>query len=95
MHRIATRTAQTHFKETKEDSKNCIVMMKGRLAHRNRENILNKDQTPVAYSFHANKTLETRGTETIQVQASTMDTKHVTIVATVTTSGKMLPLLMI
>ena len=45
--------------------------------------------------FHAKKTLEVKGSKTIQVHASTRDTKRVTVAATVTTSGKMLPQFMI
>ena len=87
-----THTAQKHFKETEDDVKDFIAMMKERTANRN---ILNMDQTPIAYSFHAKKTLEVRGSKTIQVCTSTMDTKHVTVAATVTASGKMLPPFMI
>jgi hypothetical protein len=72
-------------------------MMKVRLYGRNKDEITNMDQTPIAYSFHARTTLETEGTKTIQVRASTNDTKCVTVAATatVTASGKMLPPFMI
>ena len=93
--RVATHTAQNHFKETEDDSKDFIAMMKKRTTNRNKDDILNMDQTPIVYSFHAKKTLEVKGSKTIQVHASTTDTKRVTVAATVTASGKMLPPFMI
>jgi hypothetical protein len=93
--RAATHTAQKHFIETQIESRDFISMMKARIAGRNKDDIINMDQTPISYSFHANKTLEAKGTKTIQVRMSTSDTKRVTVAATVTASGKMLPPFMI
>ena len=45
---------------------------------------------PIPYSYHVNKTLNVKGKKTIHARASTTDTKHVTLAATVTASGKML-----
>jgi hypothetical protein len=45
---------------------------------------------PIPYSYHASKTLNVKGTKTIHARALTTDTKHVTLAATVTASGKML-----
>jgi len=70
-------------------------MMRGRLVGRNNDNIINMDQTPIAYSFHARTMLEAKGTKTIQVHMSMTDTKRVTVAATVTANGKMLPPFMI
>ena len=92
---VATHTAQKHFKETEAESKDFIAMIKARLQGRNKYDIINMDQTPIAYSFHSRTTLEAVGTKTIQVRASTTDTKRVTVAATVTTSGKMLTSFMI
>ena len=44
-HRAATHTAQKHFKETQVESSDFITMMKGRLAGRNKDKIINMDQT--------------------------------------------------
>jgi hypothetical protein len=93
--RIATYTAQKHFKETEEESKDFLEMMRAKLQGRNKDDILNMDQTLISYSFHSRTTLEAVGTKTIQVRASTTDTKCVTVAATVTASGKMLPPFMI
>ena len=70
-------------------------MMQERAVDRNRDDILNMDQTPIVYSYHSNKTLDIRGSRTVHVRASTTDTKRVTVAATVTVSGKMLPPFMI
>jgi hypothetical protein len=53
------------------------------------------DQTPIAYSFHSNKTLESKGARTVHVRALTTDTKRVTLAVTVEASGRMLPPLLI
>jgi hypothetical protein len=93
---MATHTAQKHFWETEESSRDFILMMQERTVDRNRDDILNMDQTPIAYSYHSNKTLDTRGSRTVHIHASTTDTKRVTVVAaTVIVSGKMLPPFMI
>ena len=70
-------------------------MMKAWPYGRNKDEIINMDQTPIAYSFHARTTLGIKRTKTIQVRASTHDTKRFTVTATVTVSGKMLPPFMI
>lgn len=90
-HCAATHMVQEHFKETQVESSNFIAMMKGRLAWRKKDNIVNMDQTPIAYSFHARTTLEAKGMKTIQVRMSMTNTKCFTVALTVTASGKMLP----
>ena len=65
-------------------------MMQERTVDRNRDDILNMDQTPITYSYHSNKTLDTRGSRTVHIHASTTDTKRVTVAETVIVSGKML-----
>jgi hypothetical protein len=53
-------------------------------------NIINMDQTPVPYSFPSNRTLDKKETKTINFRMSTSDTKHATLAASVTASGKLL-----
>jgi hypothetical protein len=89
--RVSTHTAQKHFMETAADAKDFIAMVKQKLEGRNLEDILNMDQTPIPFSYHSTKTLEVKGTKTIHARAPTTDTKRVTLAATVTASGKMLP----
>ena len=88
--RTAMHTTQKHYKDIKNEAKDFIAMMRERIADRNKDDILNMDQTPIAYTFHSRKILETKGTKTIQVRASTKDTKRVTVAVTITASRKML-----
>jgi hypothetical protein len=88
--RVATHTAQKHFKETERESKDFITMVKARISGRCKDDVLNMDQTPIQFSFHSRTTLDVKGKRTIQVRASTNDTKRITLAATVTASGRML-----
>jgi hypothetical protein len=87
---VVTHTAQKHFTETKNKAKDFIAMMKTKVQGRDHDNIFNMDQTTIPYSYHASKTLDVKEKKTILAKASTTDTKHVTLAATVTASGKML-----
>jgi hypothetical protein len=70
--------------------KDFIAMMKVKLQERNLDGILNMDQMPIPYSYHANKMLNLKGIKTVQGRSSTSDTKRVTLAVTVTASGKLL-----
>ncbi len=59
----AIYTAQEHFMETQPEVKGFIVMMKGRLSERKNHGIINIDQTPSVYSFHAKTVFEAKGTK--------------------------------
>jgi hypothetical protein len=88
--RSATHTAQKHYTETEAAAKDFIAMAKVKLQGRNLDDVLNMDQTPIPYSYHSNKTLDTKGKKTIHARASTTDTKRVILAVTVTASGKVL-----
>ena len=88
--RAATHTAQKHHTQTEDAAKDFIAMMKLKLQGRNLDDVLNMDQTPIPYSYHANKTLNVKGAKTVQGRSSTSDTKRVTLAVTVTASGKLL-----
>ena len=60
---VATHTAQKHYEETEDNAKDFITMMKERMANRNKDDILNMDQTSIDYSFHAKKTSEVKGSK--------------------------------
>ena len=47
------------------DTKDFIAMMKEKVTVRNPNDILNMDQTPVPYFYHAYKTLDVNGAKTI------------------------------
>jgi hypothetical protein len=63
--------------------------VKVKIQGRNLDDVLNIDQMSIPYSYHLNKTLDVKGKRTIHTRALTMDTKHVTLAATITASGKM------
>ena len=94
-HRAATHTAQKDYHETMEESRHFIEMMRDKVADKDPALIINMDQTPIPFSFHAAKTLEKKGMKTIHVRSSTSDTKRVTLAATVDASGRMLPPMLI
>ncbi len=89
-HRIGTHVAQKNFKDAEEDALHFIAMMHEKVALMDPDNVINMDQTPIPYSYHASRTLALRGTKTIHVRSSTSDTKRATLAATVTGSGKLL-----
>ncbi len=57
----------------------------------NPDHVLNMDQTPIPFTFHANRTWSKKGMRTIYSRASTSDTKRAMLAATVTMSGNLLP----
>ncbi len=65
-------------------------MMGQKLAGHKLNDVLNMDQTPIPFLYHSGKMLDVKGTKTIHARLSTMDTKRVTLAATVIASGKML-----
>ncbi len=58
-----------------QESKHFIKFMKAKLAGKDPCDIINMYQTPILYSFHSNKSLESKGARTIHVRALTMDMK--------------------
>jgi hypothetical protein len=90
----ATHMVQKHFLETEANAKDFMAMirdMRDKIDGRNLDNIINMDQTLIAFSYHPNKMLDVKGTKTIHTRMSTSDTKRITLAATVTASGNMLP----
>ncbi len=55
--------------------------------------MLNMDQTPVCFSMHPRKTVDSKGKKIIHVWSSTDDTKRATVVLSIIVSGDKLPLL--
>jgi hypothetical protein len=49
------------------------------------------DQIPIPYSYYSSKTLETKGTKTIHVCASTTENNQVKFITSVDATRKMLP----
>ena len=69
--------------------------MKDKVSEKDACDIIKMDQSPIPYSFHSGKMLETKGTRTIHLRVSTLDTKRVTLAVTVVASRKMLPPMLI
>jgi hypothetical protein len=89
-HRVSTHVAQKDHHETLQESQHFISMMRHKVAGMNPDDVLNMDQTPIPFSYHAHRTLEKKGTKTIHVRSSTTDTKRATLAAAVTGNGKLL-----
>ncbi len=89
-HRVSTHVAQKDHKETEEESAHFMNLMRQKVLGMDPDDIINMDQTPVPYSFPSNRTLDKKGSKTINVRTSTSDTKRATLAATVTASGKLL-----
>jgi len=72
-----------------------IVLMKEKVEQVNPEDILNMDQTPIPFAFHTMRTLEKKGSKTVNVHALTTDTKGVTLAISLEASSWMLPSMLI
>jgi hypothetical protein len=53
-----TQRAQKHLMEIYADATDFIAMMKAKMQGRNLDDVLNMDQTPIPYSYHANKMID-------------------------------------
>ena len=91
----ATHTAQKHFTEMEDNTKDFIVMMRVKVQERNPNNILNMDQMPIPFSYHDKCTWEEKGVKMVHTQSSNSETKRATLAATVTMSDEVLPPLLI
>ena len=88
-YQAATHTAQKNSQETDEESTHFIIFMKDKVTGKGPCDINNMDQTPIPYSFHS-KTLQTKGSKTVNVCASMPNTKQDTLAVTIEASRKML-----
>ena len=68
-----------------------LAVMKSKLEGRNLDNVLNMDQMPIPFIYNSNMMLEFKGAWTVHSWALTTEMKRVTLAATVSASGKMLP----
>jgi hypothetical protein len=78
-HRAATQTPQKNYHKTMEESRHFIEIMRDKVADKDPALIINMDQMPIPFPFHAAETLKKNGMETIHVCSSTSDTKRVTL----------------
>ena len=96
VHRMGTHEYQRAPSETSGMARDYVETSRPRLSQSNRHQdfLLNMDQTPIPFTFHAKKTIESVGVRTVHIRKSTNDTKMVTCAMTVSASGKVLtPLL--
>ena len=90
-HRAGTHVAQTNNKNSEAASREFMEVMRQKVQNMNPDHVLNMDQTPIPFTFHANRTWSEKGMRTVHIRASTSDTKRATLAATVTMSGDLLP----
>jgi hypothetical protein len=96
VHRMGTHESQRSPSETAGLAQDYVQTIRPKLVQSNRHEdyILNMDQTPVPFTFNAQRTFEPMGQRTIHICKSTSDTKRVTCAMTVSASGRVLtPLL--
>ena len=96
VHRMGIHECQRTPSETSGMARDYVQTIRPRLSQSNRHQdfLLNMDQTPIPFTFHAKKTIESVGVRTVHIRKSTNDTKRVTCAMTVSASGKVLtPLL--
>jgi hypothetical protein len=95
VYRATTNESQRLPSEVREEALGYVEAVRPRLVGRHEDYIINMDQTPVFFSMTAKKTLERRGARTVNARKSTGDTRRVSVLVTVTASGKMLPALIL
>ena len=93
VYRMGTHESQRKPDEVAAEASDYMAVMR-RLVdgpHRDRRFILNMDQTPVFFTMNAKRTLEVVGVRTVHIRTSTNDTKRATVAVTITSSGLLLP----
>ena len=90
-HCVGTHVAQANNKMSEAASREFMEFMRQKVQNMNPDHVLNMDQTPIPFTFHANRTWSEKGMRTIHIRASTSDTKRAMLAATVTMSGDLLP----
>jgi hypothetical protein len=64
-HRVGTHVAQKNHEETAQEAKDFIAHIGAITARLNPADVLNMDQTPIPYSYHARTTLAVKGSKTV------------------------------
>ena len=90
--RSSTHEAQRAPQEMKDDAIKFLVRVRPLLTCCNRDKnfILNMDQTPVFFSMTPNTTVNVRGARTVNVRKSSGSTQRLTVAVAVTAAGKFL-----
>ena len=89
---MGTHKSQRHPSETMGEALDFIQVTRTKLTLpcRHQDCILNRDQTPVPFSYDPKSTLELVGRRTVHVRKSTNDTERATVALCITASGKVL-----
>jgi hypothetical protein len=95
VYRVTTNESQRLPSEVRGEALEYVESVHPRLVGRHEDYIINMDQTPIFFSMTAKKTLERRGSRTVNATKSTSDTRRVSVLVTVTASGKLLKALLI
>ena len=76
--RIATHESQKDPRETVSEALDFVQVERSKFSQscRHQDFLMNMDQTPVPFTFNANRTLEFFGAKTVNVRKSTCDTKR-------------------
>ena len=90
--RSSTHEAQRAPQEMEDEARDFVERVRPLLSCRNRDKnfILNMDQTPVFFSMTPNTTLTERGSRTVNVRKSSGSTQRLTVAVAVTAAGKFL-----
>ena len=93
MYRIGTHVSQKSPLETVSDALDFVEIVRPFLygPSRHPKYILNMDQTPVYYSMHEKKTLETKGVRTVNLRTCKNDSERITVGVTISADGDLLP----
>lgn len=93
VYRIGTHVSQKSPLETVSDALDFVEIVRPFLygPSRHPKYILNMDQTPVYYSMHEKKTLETKGVRTVNLRTCKNDSERITVGVTISADGDLLP----
>jgi hypothetical protein len=96
-HCVATHMAQRDPREVKAEVLEFLEYIPLHLDDGSRDPnyIINMDQTPVYHAMNARTTIERVGTRTVNMRTSMGDSKRVTVAATITASGMILPTMVV
>jgi hypothetical protein len=89
-HSVAIHSAPKQLKETEDKLQDFIAMMKDRITDRNKDDILNMDQTPLILFMLSKDWKQSEQTPSRYIQHSTkIDMKCVTLAAIIIASGEL------
>ena len=93
VYRIGTHVSQKSPLEAVSDAQDFVEIVRPFLygPSRHPKYILNMDQTPVYYSMHEKKTLETKGVRTVNLRTCKNDSERITVGVTISADGDLLP----